>query len=153
MRTSSAASAWRGALALSTGRERRERADFTASRQVVTEAWTPGVAAEVARRLSSGTDVALGAGLAASAVSAVVPGTDTTLRVYRRLVAPAVAYEASPARALGGELTVRQRIGPGRAAWLHVGIDQLAPTGAGAPLRPAGSRTGWRVAAGAMLVP
>lgn len=153
IRTADTTSAWRAALALSTGRERRERADFTASRLVVTEGWTPGVAAEVARRLSSGTDVAVGAGLAASAVSAVVPGADTSLVVYRRLVAPAVAYEASPARALGADVTLRQRIGPGRAAWVNVGFEQRSPTGVGAPLRPAGSRTGWRVAAGAMLVP
>lgn len=153
VRTASTASAWRAALALSTAREARQRADFTASRIVVTEGWTPGVAAEVARRLSSGTDVALGAGMAAGVVSASVPGPATAGAVYRRLVAPAVAYEASPGRALGGDVSVRQRIGAGRAAWVNVGFEQRTPTGAGAPLRPAGSRTGWRVAAGGMLVP
>lgn len=146
-------SPWRAALALSTGRESRTRADFTSSRQVVTEAWTPGMAAEVARRLSSGTDVALGAGVAASAVSARVPGAASAGPVYQRLVAPAIAYEASPSRALGGDVTVRQRIGAGRAAWVNAGFEQRTPTGVGAPLRPEGSRSAWRVAAGAMLLP
>lgn len=146
--------AWGGGVALQARRESRFRRDAVDLISSDVQAWTAGAALEAGRAL--GERFAVSAAYAASFYSpdARVPDPASRGEVYRRLIAPELAFYASDARAHGAALTLRWTAAGGTRLWTRASWGALSPAAGagGAPaFAPDGRRTAWALTVGATM--
>lgn len=153
LRTAWADSAWHAGVVLWAEREARLRSDFLVSATSDISHWAPGVSAEVARRISARTALALGLGFGAYRPTSRVPDPASLGPVYRRYVAPELDLYGAQARMVSGSVTVKHALARGPALLVRGWLDRTEPTGQPTGLDAFdGSRTRWRVEMGAEWV-
>jgi len=121
--------------------------DFVAQLATKLDFIQPFVSGEAARQFARGS-VAAGASFAASAATGNIPAALDAGENYRRLVAPALAYDAADTRATAFWITGLFRAGQSTLIATLRSERASSPTDVPHRLQPTGSRTGWTAAFG-----
>jgi hypothetical protein len=142
---------WTLATRVRAAREARERTDLLAGLTTDLATWSPGAGAELTGRLTDGFSIGVAYGLVRAYPVGRLPNPDQLGPGYRRWVAPELSIYATPGTAREGAITARVDH-RGRAIWLRLGYDTLAPTGTSRlPALPPGERARWAAAGGIVM--
>jgi hypothetical protein len=140
-------SAWSAAVIGGTTRLASQREDYVASISSDIASLTPFTAVEVGRHAGRAS-VAAGFSAAMTVPGGTVPVTANRQPNYKRLIAPALAYDAAEARAIAGWVTASFRMG-GNTLLTSLRAERANPTSViAARLQPEGTRSGWSVVVG-----
>lgn len=139
-------SAWSLALLGGATRLSSDRIDYVVTLSSDIQTVTPFVGGEVARRWGRWA-VSVGGSAASTSPTGVLPNADQG-PTYERLIAPALAYDASEARAVAAWLTATAPLRKGTVI-ASVRSERTTPLSVvSARLQPSGERTGWSVSLG-----
>lgn len=145
-------SLWQFGAVGTAGREYRLREDFVALLYTEVTSWSPGMSLEIARRLDARTAVSIGGGLRVFAASATLPNPETLGPVYRSLIAPELALDATESRPTAVAFTVMRQLTGRVSGWAQGWRESYQPAGdVELPLRPSGDRSTWSITIGAAL--
>ena len=144
LRYASPLSPWSFAAMLSLGRDQQAATDDAARITTDIVALMPGVAGEVARRVSDRLTIALAYGRSQFTPNAGVPSPANRGKAYTLLIAPAVEVAAAVARSDQGGVTARWRTGVGFVSLRAWTLRTQPIDGSGGPmLLPEGVRSRW----------
>lgn len=143
---------WRGALRLGYWRTERERVDRLAGLRENLTTVRSSLALTVGKAVTERVLLSGGLGVRMHNAEGLIPDAGEQGERYRELVAPAIAYHATPADGLSLRGTVLWRAGPRTALWLRgTNSDVSGDTRQATPVQPTGSRDRWQVSLGVRL--
>ena len=144
LRFASALSPWNFAAMLSLGRDQQAATDDAARITTDIVALMPGVAGEVARRVSERLTIAFAYGRSQFTPNAGVPSPANRGKAYTLLIAPAIEVAAAAARSDQGGVTARWRTGVGFVS-IHAWASHTQPLARSGTsvLLPEGARSRW----------
>jgi hypothetical protein len=152
VRYATADSAWQLGAVGAIDRDYRLREDFVALLYSEVTTWSPGVSAEVARRLDARTAVSIGVARSFAAASSIVPDATNLGPVYRQLIAPEHALGAAETQPMRVGLALTRDVTPRARVWVRGWRESVSPNGiVGLPFFPDGDRSTWSVAVGVGL--